>query len=263
MESHADAIATYERVGKYYAAQGFALKAIAVYKQIREIIQKHVPQIADRYSHITPQLAELYAQLGLVSDALAAYDEMATQLQRAGQEARAVEVFKKIVELDSTNPLPHLRLAEAYSRVKNIEEAIGHFGTATEILMKLNRHEDALKVLERLLHHRPEPAYARRAAEISLARGRRQDGMLALAKLQISFQADPRSIETLSLLARAFVAIGQPTKSIEVQKELGRIAKEQGNYNVWRETVDTLMRVAPNDAEVQRLATSPPPPGGS
>src|SRR6266436_10352933 len=38
MEAHADAIATYERVGKFYAAQGFALKAIAVYKQIREII---------------------------------------------------------------------------------------------------------------------------------------------------------------------------------------------------------------------------------
>ena len=40
MEAHAEAIATYERVGKHYAAQGFALKAIAVYKQIREIIQQ-------------------------------------------------------------------------------------------------------------------------------------------------------------------------------------------------------------------------------
>src|SRR5258708_8074815 len=211
MESHADAIATYERVGKYYAAQGFALKAIAVYKQIREIIQKHVPQIADRYSHITPQLAELYAQLGLVSDALAAYDEMATQLQRAGQEARAVEVFKKIVELDSTNPLPHLRLAEAYSRVKNIEEAIGHFGTATEILMQLNRHEDALKVLERLLHHRAEPAYARRAAEIYLARGKPHDGMLALAKLQNTFLSHPPSLLTPSPMCHPFVPISHPT----------------------------------------------------
>jgi len=54
MEAHADAIATYERVGKYYATQGFALKAIAVYKQIREIIQKHVPNLSDRYAHITP-----------------------------------------------------------------------------------------------------------------------------------------------------------------------------------------------------------------
>jgi len=259
MEAHAEAIATYERVGKYYAAQGFALKAIAVYKQIREIIQKHVPEIADRYSHITPQLAELYAQLGLVSDALAAYDEVATQLQRTGQESRAVEVFRKIVDLDNTNPLPHLRLAEAYSRTRNTDDAIRHFAMAAEILTQLGRDEDALKVLERLLHHRAEPAYARRAAEIYLSRGKVQDGMLALAKLQISFQADPRSLDTLSLLSRAFVVIGQPAKSIEVKKELGRIAKEQGNYTVWREAVDSLMRVAPNDPDVQRLVTSPPP----
>jgi tetratricopeptide (TPR) repeat protein len=257
MDAHADAIATYERVGKHYAEQGFALKAIAVYKQIREIIQKHVPEIADRYSHITPQLAELYAQLGLVSDALAAYDEVATQLQRAGQETQAVEVFKKIVELDNTNPLPHLRLAEAYSRIRNIDDAIKHFGTAAGILIKLKRHEDALKVLERLLHHKPEPLYARRAAEIYLERGRVNDGMLALAKLQVCFQSDPKSLETLSLLARAFILIGQPAKSIEVQKELARIARDNGNLVVWRETVDRLLQMAPNDDQVRRLASGP------
>ena len=50
MEAYADAVATYERVGKFYASQGFALKAIAVYKQIREIIAKHVPQLEDKYA---------------------------------------------------------------------------------------------------------------------------------------------------------------------------------------------------------------------
>jgi len=93
--NHAAAVPCFRRIADHYRDQEFALKAIAVYKQIREIIQKHVPEIADRYGHITPQLAELYAQLGLVSDALAAYDEVATQLQRSGQETRAVEVFKK------------------------------------------------------------------------------------------------------------------------------------------------------------------------
>lgn len=263
MEAHAEAIATYERVGRHYAAQGFALKAIAVYKQIREIIQKHVPNLSDRYAHITPKLAKLYAQLGLVSDALAAYDEVATQLQRTGQDARAVEVFQQIVGLDATNPLPHLRLAEAYSRIRNTDQAIEHFATAAEILLKLKRHEDALKVLERLLHHRAEPAYARRAAEIYLARAQGNDGMLALAKLQICFQADPKSLETLALLARAFVLIGQPAKSIEVQKELVRIARDTNNIRVWRENIDKLMLLAPADEQVQRLASSPPGRGVS
>jgi tetratricopeptide (TPR) repeat protein len=256
MEAHADAIATYERVGKHYAAQGFALKAIAVYKQIREIIRKHVPNLAERYDHITPQLADLYAQLGLITDALAAYDEVATQLQRSGQDRRAIEVFQKIVALDDTNPLPHLRLAEAHSRIKNVDAAIAHFSTAADILIKLKRHDDALKVLERLLHHRSDPAFAQQAAEIYLERARPNDGMMALAKLQICFQADPKNLGTLALLARAFVSIGQPAKSLEVQKELARLAKEQGKLDVYRETVDRLTRAAPNDEAVQRLAAS-------
>jgi len=258
MEAHADAVATYDRVGKYYAAQGFALKAIAVYKQIREIIQREVPQIAERYGHITLQLAQLYEQLGITNDALAAYDEIATQLQRTGHDGEALEFFRKLVELDEFSPLAHLRLAEAYSRVKSVDDAIRHFSIAAQMLMKANRHDDALKVFERLLHHRPEAIYARRAAEIYLDRGKPNDGMLALAKLQICFQADPKSLETLALLSRAFVIIGQPVKSIEVQKELARTAKEQSNIPVWRETVNKLLQVAPNDEQVQRLASSPP-----
>jgi tetratricopeptide (TPR) repeat protein len=111
MEEYANAVATYERVGKFYATQGFSLKAIAVYKQIREIISNRLPQLEEKYSHVTPKLAELYQQLGLTSDALAALDEVATRLQRQGREQEAVEVFRKIVDLDPSNPLPHLRLA--------------------------------------------------------------------------------------------------------------------------------------------------------
>ena len=50
MEGYAAAVATYERVGKFYAQQGFSLKAIAVYKQIREIIDTFdlVQQVLER-----------------------------------------------------------------------------------------------------------------------------------------------------------------------------------------------------------------------
>jgi tetratricopeptide (TPR) repeat protein len=257
MEAYADAIATYERVGKHYASQGFALKAIAVYKQILETVSRHVPELTDRYSYITPQLADLYAQLGLISDALATYDEVATQLQRAGQDRRAIDVFQKIVALDTTNPLPHLRLAEAYSRVKEVDDAISHFATAADILIGLGRDEDAIKVIERLLHHRADPVYSRKAAELYLAKGKPSDGMLALAKLQICFQADPRNIETLTLLASAFITIGQPTKAIAVRKELARIAKDQGRFDTYRQTIEQLQKAAPDDEEVRRLVAAP------
>jgi len=257
MEAYAEAIATYDRVGQFYSAQGFSLKAIAVYKQIRELIRKHVPQLEDRYGHIVPKLAQIYAELGLTSDALAAFDEVATRLQRNGRDRDAIDVFRQMVSLDSTNPLPHLRLAEACCRVQGVDQAIDSFWSAAELLIGLKRRDDALKVVERILHFRQDPKYAKVAAELYLERNAPQDGLQALAKLQVCFQADPKNIDVLDLLSRAFVAIGQSGKAIEVKKEIARLAQDQGRDDVFRRVLDYLLQVAPNDEQVLALLRSP------
>ncbi|EYF08851.1 tetratricopeptide repeat protein [Chondromyces apiculatus] len=253
-DEYVDAITTYERVGEFYSGQGFALKAIAVYKQIREIINKYVPHLSDRFGHIVPRLAELYVQLGLTSDALATYDEVATRLQKAGRERDAIDVFRKIVELDPSNPLPYLRLAEALVRIKDFDTAIQRFGTAAEILLKHGRRDDALKVLERLLQQRPDARFARLAAEIYLDRGDPNDGMVALQRLQTAFKENPKDLQTLTLLARAFDLLNQPAKAIEVQKAAARTAKEAGRSDQFAAIVTSLRTRAPNDEEVRQLA---------
>lgn len=270
MEAYADAIVTYERVGKFYASQGFSLKAIAVYKQIREIIARHVPELETKYAHITPMLADLYGQLGLTSDALAALDEVAARLQRQNRDQEAVEVFRKIVELDPTNPLSHLRLAEALSRSKAIDEAVLEFGAASGQLLRLGRRDDGLKVIERLLQLKPDPTHARIAAELYLARNATTDAMQALAKLQICFQANRHDLDTLGLLARSFTQIGQAAKAIEVHKEMARIARDTNRTELFREIVTKLLKLAPNDEGVKQLVTgasapppTPPPPAAA
>ncbi len=266
LEQYAEAVTTYERVGQFYSMQGFALKAIAVYKQIREIINKHAPNLQDRFGHIVPRLAEIYTQLGLTSDALAAYDEVATRLQRLGRDRDAIDIFRKVVDLDPQNPLPYLRLAEAFVRVKDLENAVQRFGAAAEILLRLERREDALKVVERLLQYRADAAFARMAAEIYLERGQPNDGMAALTKLQISFKENPKDLETLALLARAFDKLNQGPKAIEVQKEAARIAREAGKLDAFNSLVESLLSRAPNDDGVKQLAAlrqsarpTPPP----
>lgn len=250
LSAYPEAIATYDRVGQFYASQGFALKAIAVYKQIRELIKKHAPELADRYGHIVPKLADIYTQLGLTSDALAAWDEVATRLQRASRDRDAIEVFRKMVELDAGNPLPHLRLAEACCRVQSLDEAIESFWTAAELLLNLERADDALKVVERILHFRVDARFARVAAELYLGRATREDGMQALAKLQICFQADPKDLETLGLLAQAFTLIGQESKAVEVYKEMARLAREQNKTDLYSQLLGHLRQVAPSDDQV-------------
>ena len=258
LSAYPEAIATYDRVGQYYSSQGFALKAIAVYKQIRELIKKHAPDLADRYGHIVPKLAEIYTQLGLTSDALAAYDEVATRLQRAGRDREAIEVFQKMVGLDAQNPLPHLRLAEARCRVQSLDEAIESFWAAAELLLSLERKDDALKVIERILHFKLDPRYAWVAAELYLQRGTREDGLQALTKLQVCFQADPKNLDTLGLLAQAFTLIGQEAKAIEVYKEMARIARDSERRDLFEQLLAHLREVAPHDEQVRALQSLPP-----
>ena len=265
MEAWQAAIETYERVGKHYAAQGFSLKAIAVYKQIRDIIARHAPQLEERYGHVLPKLAELYQTLGLTSDALAAYDEVAARLLKAGKDKDAIGVFRKIVDLDPSNPLPHLRLAEALARAKETDGAIAEFSAASEILLKLGRRDDALKVVDRLLQIKPDVEVAKRAATLYLDRGQPNDGLLALAKLQTAFQANPKDFDTLGLLARAFEQIDQRPKAVEVQKELARLARDAGDTALFDKTLAYLRRVAPEDDGVKALLRGPksslaPPP---
>jgi tetratricopeptide (TPR) repeat protein len=263
LQAYPEAIATYDRVGQYYSSQGFALKAIAVYKQIRELIKKHAPDLADRYGHIVPKLAEIYQQLGLTSDALAAYDEVATRLQRSARDREAIDVFRRMVALDPSNPLPHLRLAEACCRVQSLDEAIELFWKAAELLLGLGRREDALKVVERILHFRMDTRFARVAAELYLERGSREDGLQALAKLQVCFQADPRDLETLGLLGRAFQCIGQETKALEVYKEMARLAREQGKTDLYKQLLGHLRRVAADDEGVKALESVRAPSSSS
>jgi len=267
LKDFASAVATYDRVATLYASQGFHLKAIAVFKQIREIIAKQAPELAARYSHVTPRLADIYAELNLVTDALAAYDEVATNFQRAGRDHDAIAVFQKTVQLDPKNPLPHLRLAEARCRVRALDEAIDSFWTAAELLLGLRRPEDALKVIERILQFRPEPIYARAAAELYLRKGDPESGMLALSRLQLAFQANPKDLDTLALLAQAFEVIEQPEKALAVHLEMARLAREQKRADLWHQIMAHLRQVAPNNDQLHALDRAGPPaatiaPGG-
>lgn len=270
MQHSAAAMQSYDRVAKLYEAQGFAVKALAVYKQIREHIQKRAPELADQFAHITPRLAKIYTQLGLKSDAIQAFDEVALRLMRAGKKREAIDAFREMVELDRSNALSHVRLGEAFCQIEDYTSARQAFSEAVEVLQRLGRDDDALKVIDRALHFENDPALARTAAEILLRRGNRADGLQALTKLQICFQADPKDLTVLGMLAQAFSLIEQPEKAVEVYKQMALIAREKGDQLLFVQLVDYLAQVAPQDDQVramrlllQQPQTPPPPAAGN
>jgi tetratricopeptide (TPR) repeat protein len=246
-DAHAAAEA-FDRVAQTYAEQGFFLKAVAVYKQIVKLDPDDV--------RVNERLAALYQQLGLMSDAMGQYQHMAAAYERAGDGAKLTDVLKRMLELDPENIASSIKLGELYARANQAGPALECFRRAADYLKKHNRADEYLKVAERIGALSPgDLGLTRELANIYLAKG---DTKRALAKLQLCFKADPKDVETLTLLALAFRDLGQTSKTISVYKELARVHDDHGRTQEARATWRKVQELAPNDDDAAAPAASPP-----
>ncbi len=235
------AIKTYEIVATHYAAQGFFLKAIAVYKQILKLDPSRLDAQV--------RLGEMYEQLQLVSDAMSVFEDVSNAFARAGDTEQALVMLGKIVDIDPEHIPVRIKYAEALSRAGRTQDAANEFEKGALLLKEQGRLEDYLKVAERLLYHRSNDVQvARELAETYIER---RDPKRALAKLQICFKADPRDVSTLSLLAEAFLMLSQTDKAISVYREIARIHREAHRPQERMSALHRILQLNPNDQEAQ------------
>lgn len=241
---------TYKQVADAYGAQGFFLKAVAVHKQIL----KHDANNLE----VHLKLAELYEQLGLASEAQIQYQNVARIHEDSGNAEGSLSVLERLAELDSENVATSIKLAEGYSRAGRMDDAVNAFAKAAEVLKRQNRVDDYIKVAERLVYHDPARIeVVTDLARMYLASG---DTKRGLAKLQLSFKAQPRNIEILTLLAQAFEKLGQTQKTIFVYKELAAVHASDGNVAEAQQAQQLILQLDPTDAEAQQaLGQSPVP----
>jgi tetratricopeptide (TPR) repeat protein len=241
-----DAVATYSKVARGYEEQGFALKAIAVYKQILSID----PNLTDLHG----KLAELYVQLGLVPDALVNLEALAARYARAGSDEKLVNVVRQMVQIDPSNVALRIKLAELLSKLGKNGDAAKEFEVGAELLLKSNRLDDWARVTERLLFHRPEDAKV--ARELARHYLDRKDAKRALPKLQVVFKANPRDISVLEMLADSFIALGQGPKAVSVLKEIARLLLEKNELERRLTVCQRILEIAPDDADARAALKS-------
>src|SRR5437764_14670094 len=253
MNRKAEAADCFEKVAKTYSAQGFYLKAVALYKQVLKVIDR---------VEVNVRLAELYQQLGLVGDATKEWQTVSAYYDKIGDTKASLDTLKKLVDLDPDNVAARIRLGEQYARQDNLVEAVAELRRAAQYLQRNGRQDDYLRVAERISHlDQSDVTLARELAESYLSRG---DSKRALAKLQICFKANPRDLGTLQMLARAFQELGQVSKTVSVLKELARVHTEAGRSDDAHGVYQQAAQLAPDDAELkavlQRAAPVEQPP---
>ncbi|MEJ2698322.1 MAG: hypothetical protein P8Z70_01480, partial [Desulfuromonadales bacterium] len=102
----AEALTEYEAVAKFYAGNGFYLKAIAVYKQM----QKLAPEEASYYLH----LAELNEKQGLPGNAQAEYRSLISLYEKNGLFSEKIDALQKMKALEPDNLNIRVKIAESY-----------------------------------------------------------------------------------------------------------------------------------------------------
>src|SRR2546421_684347 len=143
LEMRAEAIACYRRVAEHYREQGFTLKAVAMYKKLTRFgAEDHQTALA---------LARLYEQQGLMVEARTQYMAAADAFAREGDSREALEVLRRIADLDPANTQVRLRLAEGYKSAELPDLAAEAYTLAGERLAARRDFEQALDAFTKAL----------------------------------------------------------------------------------------------------------------
>ena len=191
-----EAILCFVRIAEHYRDQEFALKAIAMYKKV-ERLKPRDPEIARN-------LAALYATQGLIVDARAQYLIVADAYTSGGQTKQALEVLRKIADLDPQNIEIRLKLAAGYLKEGIHVEAAAAFREAGDRLFEIGQFEKALSAYSRALELRSydEAALAGMvSAHIALGTA---DEAAELLEKRVAER--PEDSQLISILAGAYIA---------------------------------------------------------
>lgn len=193
-----DAISCFMRVAEHYRAEGFALKAIAMFKKIDRLNPGTL--------EIAAKLAPLYQMQGLMVDARANYLIVADAYQRGGQAQKALDVLRKIADLDPQNTEIRLKLAEGYQRENCVGEAVEAYVEAGSRLLDKSQFERAIDAFSAALKLQSHNCTALSGmASTYMAMGVPDDAAELLERAVADQPDDP---ELLSMLSHAYIDIG-------------------------------------------------------
>lgn len=221
VENKADAIACFRRVAEHYREQGFTLKAVAMYKKLTRFGG------ADDKTALS--LAGLYEQQGLMVEARQQYMLAADAFARSGDAQQALEVLRRIADLDPSNTQIRLRLAESYAAEDMPELAAEAYTEAGARLSARREFEQALVAFTKALAFTPSshPAlHGLLAAHTALGTADE-----AAEVLEQVVRERPGDTEARAMLARAYVEAEDAPRAESATQEL--VSRDHSSFPLY------------------------------
>ena len=125
-----------------FAQKGAKEKALKEYNTLLKL------DPCDAKLHL--ELGDAYRRWGQLDHAISQYTRVAEQYQQDGFDARAVAVFKQILNLDPKRYTTYVSLSELYQHMGLDAAAIGALQTAADGYHKDGQRREALELLRRM-----------------------------------------------------------------------------------------------------------------
>ena len=218
------AVELYEKIADSFATDGFINKAIAIYKKINRLAPDRVEAFE--------RLADLYLQQGLIVEAKDQYSVLAEWYLKQGDLDNAVQIQRKLIQIDPENHISHLKLADLLFRKGDSEEAIEVYRRLGTMLLERGKIEEAERLFRHALEQNPP------------------SGEFLLPMCEALVEAGNLSV------AREFLV--EARKRSPESSEIGildlKVALAAGESRVAAERAEELLELHPGDTEVSGLA---------
>lgn len=237
------AVQCFLHIAEHYRQEGFQNKAIAMFKKIDRLHPRD-PEIAGK-------LATLYEIQGLIVDARTQYMVVAESFLRDGQTRKALEILRKIADLDPQNTEARIKLAQGYMREGLQQEAAQAFSDAGERLLARGQHEKAIEIYTLALDINSQDQVSLNGyLNAHIACGTPEE---AAEIVERALAAQPDSIELLSMLAHAYVASEDAPAAERTVMSLAM--REASNYERFVDVARLYLKKGEADAAVRVLSS--------
>ena len=247
-----EAVNSFHRAADFFRREGFALKALALYKKILNINSSNALALQ--------ALGELNEAKGLVSDAIKFYLAAADTLSKEGKKDQLLEIYEKILALSPTNIPLRSKVAEIYGREGLISEAAKQHFTIARIYAEKGETEKSIGFYQKVLEVQP----LNREVIIELGNLYERTGNLEKAVAQIREAASlfPQDVDIMLRSAEIHMMIEKYDEAkeslrqiteiepanIKARRILGDIYIKEGNKEkAWAEYIPLLDEILLED----------------
>lgn len=217
------AVDIFHKAATVFRQEGFALKALAIYKKILNINPSD--------PHAVYALGELNEDKGILTDAIKYYLAAADIFSKGNQKNELLKVYDRILQLAPTNIPLRVKVSDMFSKEGFVTEAAKEYIQIGHLYAKQNEPEKA-------------EGYYRKAAEIQ---PNDPEAMLALSQL---FQD---AGDTEKALAHLRIAADKTGESAELLLRSAQILMGAGSTGEAREHLEKAVQKEPSNLEARRL----------